>query len=119
MARSEIRARRIYDPPEPDDGYRVLVDRLWPRGMAKERAELDEWAKDLSPSNELRHWLHDAPEAREDEFGHRYRAELDTPEARTHLAALRAHPVLTLLTANKDPQARHTAVLAELLQTGA
>ncbi|MGC0312617.1 DUF488 domain-containing protein [Kitasatospora acidiphila] len=118
MARSEIRARRIYDPPAPDDGYRVLVDRLWPRGMAKERAALDEWAKDLAPSNELRHWLHEAPEARETEFADRYRSELDTPEARTHLAALRDHPSLTLLTANKDPQAHHTAVLAELLEEG-
>jgi uncharacterized protein YeaO (DUF488 family) len=118
MARSVIRARRIYDPPEPDDGYRVLVDRLWPRGMAKERAELDEWAKDLAPSNELRHWLHEAPEAREAEFATRYRAELDTPEARTHLTSLRAHPTLTLLTANKDPEARHTAVLMELLSEG-
>ncbi|TQF03606.1 DUF488 family protein [Kitasatospora acidiphila] len=118
MARSEIRARRIYDPPAPDDGYRVLVDRLWPRGMAKERAALDEWAKDLAPSNELRQWLHEAPEARATEFADRYRTELDTPEARTHLAALRGHPALTLLTANKDPQARHTAVLAEVLAQG-
>jgi uncharacterized protein YeaO (DUF488 family) len=115
MARPVIRARRIYDPPEPADGYRVLVDRLWPRGMAKERAALDEWAKDIAPSDELRHWLHDDPEGRATEFAHRYRLELDTPEARTHLTALRAHHPLTLLTANKDPQARHTAVLAELL----
>ncbi|GAA1974235.1 DUF488 domain-containing protein [Kitasatospora viridis] len=113
----EIRLRRVYDPPEPADGYRVLADRLWPRGLAKERAGLDEWAKDLAPSTELRHWLHEAPEQRGAEFAERYRAELDTPAARARLAALRAHPVLTLLTANKDPRARHTAVLGELLRT--
>ncbi|MFE9425365.1 DUF488 domain-containing protein [Kitasatospora sp. NPDC006697] len=115
MAHPEIRLRRVYDPPGSGDGYRVLADRLWPRGMARERAELDEWAKDLAPSNELRHWLHEAPDTRESEFARRYRAELDTEGAREHLAALRGHPVLTLLTANKDPRARHTAVLAELL----
>ncbi|MFE0458003.1 DUF488 domain-containing protein [Kitasatospora sp. NPDC058965] len=110
-----VRTRRVYDPPEPADGHRVLVDRLWPRGLAKERAGLDEWAKDLAPSTGLRHFLHDAPDTRAAEFATRYRAELTTPEARTHLTALRAHPVLTLLTAGRDPHAHHVAVLTELL----
>jgi uncharacterized protein YeaO (DUF488 family) len=110
-----VRTRRVYDPPEPADGRRVLVDRLWPRGLAKERAGLDEWAKDLAPSTELRHFLHADPDARAAEFATRYAAELTTPEARAHLAALRTHPVLTLLTATKDPHAHHVAVLTELL----
>ncbi|GAB2704197.1 DUF488 domain-containing protein [Kitasatospora kifunensis] len=112
---TRVRARRIYDPPEPADGYRVLVDRLWPRGISKERAALDEWAKDLAPSTELRRWLHQAPEEREAEFAHRYRLELDTPEAHAHLAALHTHAPLTLLTANQNPDNRHTGVLLELL----
>ncbi|WP_035846961.1 DUF488 domain-containing protein [Kitasatospora azatica] len=117
MTRSPIRTRRVYDPPDPADGYRVLVDRLWPRGLSKERAALDEWAKDLAPSTELRHWLHESPDERAEEFATRYRAELDTPGAREQLAALRAHGTLTLLTANKDPDALHAGVLAELLSS--
>ncbi|PYC72091.1 DUF488 domain-containing protein [Streptomyces tateyamensis] len=110
-----VRTRRAYDPPEPADGHRVLVDRLWPRGLGKEDAALGEWAKDLAPSTELRHFLHADPEAHAAEFAARYRAELATPEARTHLTALRTHPVLTLLTATKNPHAHHVAVLTELL----
>jgi uncharacterized protein YeaO (DUF488 family) len=111
----EVRTRRVYDPPDPADGHRVLVDRLWPRGLAKARAALDEWAKDLAPSTELRQWLHGAPDDRATEFAARYRTELDTPQARTHLTALRDHPVITLLTANKDPDALHSGVLAQML----
>ncbi|WP_329567257.1 DUF488 domain-containing protein [Kitasatospora sp. NBC_01266] len=112
---SPIRTRRIYDPPEPADGHRVLVDRLWPRGVGKERAALDEWAKDLAPSDPLRRWFHESPEARAEEFAHRYRTELDTPEAHAHLATLAAHSPLTLLTANRDPAGSHVRVLVELL----
>ncbi|MCX4746979.1 DUF488 family protein [Kitasatospora sp. NBC_01287] len=115
---SSVRTRRIYDPPEPSDGHRVLVDRLWPRGVSKERAALAEWARDLAPSDELRRWFHAAPEERAADFAHRYRTELDTPEARarlTALAALAAHAPLTLLTANRDPAGGHVRVLVELL----
>ncbi|MFB7182091.1 DUF488 domain-containing protein [Streptomyces sp. NPDC056257] len=113
----EIRLRRVYDPPEPGaDGVRVLVDRLWPRGLAKEAAGVDEWPRAVTPSAELRKWFHAGGSA--GEFRERYLAELAGPEAVAELARLRslaeAGP-LTLLTAVKDPASSHAAVLAELL----
>lgn len=112
-----VRVRRIYDPPEPGDGLRVLVDRLWPRGLAKEAAQIDEWPKALTPSTELRRWYH-AGEASYEEFRHRYEAELADPEAAELLDGLRKSarkgPV-TLLTASKAPEQSHAAVLAALL----
>ncbi|MFB7978951.1 DUF488 domain-containing protein [Streptomyces vinaceus] len=112
-----IRVRRVYDPPEPGaDGVRVLVDRLWPRGLAKAAAAVDEWPKAVTPSGELRKWFH-AGGSRE-EFRQRYEAELAEPAAAAELDRLRglagAGP-LTLLTAVKDPASSHAAVLAELL----
>ncbi|MFE9452866.1 DUF488 domain-containing protein [Streptomyces sp. NPDC006739] len=112
-----VRVRRIYEPPEPDDGLRVLVDRLWPRGMSKEEAHVDEWPKALTPSNELRRWYH-AREGTYEDFRHRYEAELAAPQAAGLLDGLRERaregPV-TLLTAAKTPQESHAAVLAALL----
>ncbi|MFK0236079.1 DUF488 domain-containing protein [Streptomyces vinaceus] len=112
-----IRVRRVYDPPEPGaDGVRVLVDRLWPRGLAKAAAAVDEWPKAVTPSGELRRWFH-AGGSRE-EFRRRYEAELAEPAAAAELERLRgvagAGP-LTLLTAVRDPASSHAAVLAELL----
>ncbi len=76
---TEYRIQRIYDDPTDGDGWRVLIDRLWPRGVSKERAALDVWAKELSPSTELRHWFNHTPEKFE-EFTRRYRAELESSE---------------------------------------
>jgi len=73
---AEIRLKRVYDPPAPDDGLRILVERLWPRGVSKERAALDSWDKEVAPSHELRRWFHHDP-ARWEEFQARYRAELE------------------------------------------
>jgi len=70
-----IKIKRIYDPPSPGDGQRILVDRLWPRGMKKEEAHIDEWLKEISPSNELRKWYSHDP-AKWPEFKRRYRAEI-------------------------------------------
>ncbi|MGW2743983.1 DUF488 domain-containing protein [Streptomyces sp. NPDC001450] len=113
-----VRVRRIYEPPETDDGLRVLVDRLWPRGLAKEAAQIDEWPKGLTPSTELRRWYH-AGEGSYEEFRDRYEAELTTPEAAELLDGLRESarkgPV-TLLTASKTPEQSHATVLADLLQ---
>ena len=76
---AHVQVRRVYDPPEANDGQRVLVDRLWPRGVSKERAHLDDWCKDIAPSNELRKWYgHDLD--RYAEFARRDRAELGDPE---------------------------------------
>ena len=71
----DVRAKRIYDPSEPEDGYRVLIDHVWPRGVSHERARLDEWARELAPSDDLRKWFDHVPE-RFDEFRVRYRDEL-------------------------------------------
>ncbi|MFF7529981.1 DUF488 domain-containing protein [Streptomyces bobili] len=112
-----VRVRRVYDPPEPGDGVRVLVDRLWPRGLAKDAARVDEWPKGLTPSNELRRWYH-AGEGSYEEFARRYEAELAEPDAAGLLDRVReladAGPV-TLLTAVKEPEHSHAAVLARLL----
>lgn len=101
---TDVRVRRVYDEPSPEDGARVLVDRVWPRGMRKEAARLDEWAKDAAPSAELRTWYRHDP-AKFDEFRRRYTAELAQPGAKEALARLRAlaadRPV-TLLTATRD-----------------
>ena len=115
----EIRVRRVYEPPEPQDGSRVLVDRLWPRGLRKDAAGLDEWARDVAPSNELRTWYGHDP-AKFGEFCRRYTDELSHGTPRTaleHLAALAAAggPV-TLLTATRDVGHSQAEVLAGLLR---
>ncbi|MCC5480815.1 DUF488 domain-containing protein [Streptomyces barringtoniae] len=112
-----VRVRRIYDPPEPDDGLRVLVDRLWPRGLAKDAARVDEWPKGLTPSTELRKWFHGGGSY--EEFRSRYEAELDAPEAAALLDGLRTtarSERMTLLTASKTPEQSHAKVLLELLK---
>ncbi|MHC0431755.1 DUF488 domain-containing protein [Streptomyces sp. O3] len=113
-----IRVRRVYDPPRPDDGARVLVDRLWPRGVAKADAHVDLWPKEVTPSTELRRWFH-GPEGTYDLFRRRYEAELTAPDAAAALERLRelaATGPLTLLTAVKDPAHSHTAVLVDHLR---
>lgn len=87
-ANGEVRVRRIYEEPAPDDGARVLVDRLWPRGVSKARAALDEWCKQVAPSTELCKWYGHDPKLFA-EFGRRYRAELKEPERAAALAHLR------------------------------
>ncbi|MEU3192779.1 DUF488 family protein [Streptomyces sp. NPDC006992] len=114
-----IRVRRVYETPEPaEDGTRVLVDRLWPRGLRKEAAALDAWCKQAAPSAELRKWYGHTPE-RFAEFAERYRAELATDAGAEGLdELLRAASdarVLTLLTASKDLSLAHTRVLEEVL----
>lgn len=113
-----IRIRRVYETPDPDDGTRVLIDRVWPRGLAKADAHLDEWAKDAAPSTELRRWYGHEPD-RFPEFTRRYRAELTTPERQAavdHLHTLATSGTLTLLTAVKDLDHGHVQVLAEAIR---
>jgi DNA-3-methyladenine glycosylase len=119
MATGTFRTRRVYDEPAPDDGYRVLVDRLWPRGVSRERARLDEWAKDIAPSDELRRWYGHDPE-KFDEFARRYRDELDAqPDVVEHAQAWgREHAVVTLLFGARDPETANAAVLQAYLQDG-
>jgi uncharacterized protein YeaO (DUF488 family) len=114
---AEVRVRRVYDEPEDNDGVRVLVDRIWPRGMTKAKAALDEWCKDVAPSTELRKWYSHDP-AKFQEFTHRYDAELeqaDRGRALQHLRDLAADRRLTLLTASKNPDISEAAVLAAIL----
>ena len=108
--------KRIYEDVEDDDGYRVLVDRLWPRGVSKERAELDEWCTDVAPSTELRTWFGHRPE-RFDEFAARYRVELETSGAAAKIAKrMSGKPTVTLLIAAKDPVNNHGLVLQDMLK---
>jgi uncharacterized protein YeaO (DUF488 family) len=118
---ANVRVKRVYEAPSPDDGFRVLVDRLWPRGLRKDAAHLDDWAKDVAPSAALRTWYGHDP-AKFDEFRRRYRAELAEPGPRAALARLRADAgrgPLTLLTATKEPSLSEAAILAELLSAAA
>ena len=113
-----IALKRVYDPPEPSDGFRVLVDRLWPRGLTKEKAALDLWAKDIAPSTELRREFNHKPE-KFAEFKKHYRLELSQNPA---LAAFRAdlkRPKVTLLFGAHDPKINHAVVLADYLKQSA
>ena len=113
-----VQVRRVYDHRVRGDGTRVLVDRVWPRGMTKEKADLDEWCKQIAPSNELRKWYNHAPE-RFEEFTRRYQHELTEParaEALAHLRELAHARTLTLLTASKAVDISEATVLAALLQ---
>jgi uncharacterized protein YeaO (DUF488 family) len=113
-----VRIRRVYEESRPDDGVRILVDRMWPRGLRKDAVELDEWYKDVAPSAELRTWFGHDPE-KFGEFTSRYRDELDTATGRATLDHLRNLPrgrPLTLLTATKDVEHSHATVLADLLR---
>ena len=115
-----IRIKRVYEPPAPADGFRVLVDRLWPRGLTKEAAKLDLWLKEIAPSHELRKWFHQAP-GRWEEFKTRYRAELKTPAQAGALATLRQiaqeRRTLTLLFGAREEVENHAAVLHDLLKS--
>ena len=115
--RADVRVRRAYDAPEPDDGTRVLVDRVWPRGLTKSALGADEWCKQVAPSTELRRWYAHDPE-RFAEFTRRYQTELTQPEQATALAHLREltrQGPLTLLTATREAELSQAAVLASLL----
>ncbi|MEC5181790.1 DUF488 domain-containing protein [Arthrobacter sp. CG_A4] len=109
---------RVYEERVRGEGSRVLVDRIWPRGLSKEKTDLDEWCKTVAPSTELREWYADDPE-RFEEFGRRYRVELEEPErAETleHLRALARHGNLVLLTATKYADISEASVLVDLIQ---
>jgi uncharacterized protein YeaO (DUF488 family) len=113
-----VKVGRPYDARVRGDGWRVLVDRIWPRGLTKQRADLDEWCKQIAPSTEVRQWYGHDPE-RFEEFGRRYRLELAEPEraeALNHLRKLAERRVLTLLTASKRVDISEAEVLAELLR---
>ncbi|MBU6296629.1 MAG: DUF488 domain-containing protein [Alphaproteobacteria bacterium] len=112
---SDIRLKRIYEPAEIDDGTRVLVDRLWPRGLLKSKAAIDVWLKDVAPSNDLRLWFGHDPK-RWNEFRRRYKLELtSTPEELKTLRHLAHQGRLTLLYGARDGGHNQAVVLKEVL----
>jgi uncharacterized protein YeaO (DUF488 family) len=117
-AELQVQVRRVYDPKKRCDGTRVLVDRIWPRGLTKAKADLHEWCKEVAPSTELRKWYRHDPQ-RFNEFVRRYHVELKQPErsdALAHLRDLAKKRTLTLLTATKEPEISEAEVLAEMLR---
>lgn len=121
-SRRTVRLKRVYDPPDPGDGFRVLVDRLWPRGVSKAKAGVDLWMKDAAPSAELRKWYH-KDLTRWPEFNKRYKAELaDNPALDDLRRIVREHGAsggggVTLLYGAKDTVQNHAIVLREMLLT--
>jgi uncharacterized protein YeaO (DUF488 family) len=113
-----VRLKRAYDAPEPADGYRVLIDRLWPRGVSRARAQLDAWEKELAPSSGLRQWFGHAPE-RFDEFRARYIEELRGQRPLlTQLRRRARNGTLTLVYSAHDTEHNDAVVLAEVLRRG-
>lgn len=104
----------MYDIPTKDDGVRILVDRLWPRGLKKEEAQIDIWAKELTPSNELRQWFHDDKQGRFFQFKSKYRKEL--AQNKDRIKELPRRKRLTLVTAVKDIERSHIPVLKSFLE---
>ena len=115
-ADNDIRIKRAYEPAAPDDGARILVDRLWPRGLSKAHAEITLWLKEVAPTPALRKWFGHEP-ARWDEFGRRYRAELAAnPQPVAKLAQYVRDGPVTLLYAARDEAHNHAVVLADYLR---
>jgi uncharacterized protein YeaO (DUF488 family) len=114
----EVRTKRVYDDADAGDGYRVLIDHVWPRGVSRERAHLDEWARELAPSDELRKWFDHVPE-RFAEFRSRYRDELSAHDDRVEALRRRARKgAVTLVYAARDTEHNNAVVLAELIRDG-
>jgi uncharacterized protein YeaO (DUF488 family) len=115
MTSGRVRLQRAYDDPQPDDGHRVLVDRVWPRGRTKAELQLDAWARDLGPSTSLRKWFGHDP-ARWTEFQARYRAELDAPEraqALDELATIARRHRVTIVYGARDREHNQAQVIAD------
>lgn len=111
-----IRLKRAYDPASPDDGYRVYIDRLWPRGLSHENFHYDWWDKEIAPSTELREWFHADPENRWDEFSKKYHDELlANPAFKTLKNKLADKPKVTLLYSSRDPEHNNAVIVAKAL----
>lgn len=113
----QVAVKRIYDGASPDDGYRVLVDRLWARGVSKEEADIDEWVKELAPSTELREWFHEDPDSRWNEFTNKYESELNANMAVSDfISRIKSKKKVTLLYASKDKIENNALVLKKYLE---
>lgn len=112
-----INIKRAYEAASPEDGYRVYVDRLWPRGLSHETFHYDVWDKDVAPSTELREWFHENPDGEWKEFEERYRQELSENPAFTALReSIKGKPVVTLLYSSHDTEHNNAIVLRDMLQ---
>ena len=112
----QVDIKRVYEQAADEDGVRILVDRLWPRGVSKERAALSSWLKDVAPSPDLRRWWHHDP-GRFEDFARRYRTELDdNPALEDLLSIVREHDRTTLVYAAKDPAVNHALVLRDYVR---
>lgn len=117
---THVRIKRVYEALAPDDGCRVLVDKLWPRGVRKETLQYNIWAKDIAPSAELRTWYHADPAARWQEFRRRYTEELRGSQAvRDFVREIAGAGTVTLLYASKNAAENHALILQEFLQHAA
>ena len=113
-----VHVKRAYEPPSPEDGVRVLTERLWPRGISKERLAVDAWLREIAPSPELRRWYNHEPE-KWDEFQQRYRRELQGPRQQELLAELvekAASGALTLVYGSRDTERNSSIILAEVIK---
>lgn len=111
-----LKTKRVYTEPSKDDGYRILTERLWPRGVSKERAALDQWMKSIAPSHELRKWFSHDPDKWE-EFKQRYRKELFGSDAVNEmLEIINEHETVTMIYASKDEKYNSTVLLREFLE---
>lgn len=112
----QVDIKRVYERAADEDGVRILVDRLWPRGVSKERAALSGWLKDVAPSPDLRRWWHHDPD-RFDDFARRYRTELDdNPALEDLLSIVREHDRTTLVYAAKNPAVNHALILRDYIR---
>ena len=114
---TSIKIKRVYEDFEESDGYRVLVDRLWPRGMRKENLHYDLWAKDITPSSTLRKWYHQNMDENWEAFVSAYQKELDNvPDMGSYIDELKKHSAVTLLYASKDSTHNHAIILQSYLE---
>ena len=114
---TQVKIKRVYDPEERSDGFRVLVDKLWPRGIKKEDLHYDLWAKDITPSAELRKWFHEDVEKNWEGFSALYQKELSSSDAvKAFVANIKDKTVVTLLYASKDAVHNHALILKEFLE---
>ncbi len=113
---TQVNIKRVYEPASPGDGYRVLVDKLWPRGLRKEQLQFDLWAKQVAPSTALRQWYHQQPQQRWGQFRVKYMDELThSPAAGEFLSGIKGKKAVTLLYAARNGQQNHALVLQEFL----
>lgn len=113
---TSLKLKRVYEPAAADDGYRVYIDRLWPRGLSHETFHYDAWDKEIAPSDALRHWFHDNPDARWQDFEEKYRAEITANTAWPEFVkSLAPHPVVTLLYSSHNEQENNAVVVASTL----